>query len=195
MKAPIFLSASVPIREPFASNCDVIAIRESILALVAVAVRERELVFGGHPAISPLIEHAARSLGAIHNVHIYQSRWFERRGIIPEVAYKFENFHWTEVPSGSDEMNDSLTAMRTEMIKSRKFCAGIFIGGMEGIFEERDIFKREHAGSPLIALASTGGAARDVFESERASWGEAIGQELETERRYRRLLRKLIPSE
>src|SRR5260370_17633659 len=97
MKRAIFLSASVPFREPFVSECDPVAIREAVLALVAVTVRERPLVFGGHPAISPLVEHAARSLGALKNVHIYQSRFFEDR--IPEVARKFENLHWPETAS------------------------------------------------------------------------------------------------
>jgi hypothetical protein len=193
MKSPIFLSASVPVREPFASNCDVIAIREAVLALVAVTVRERELVFGGHPAISPLVEHAARSLNSIQNVHIYQSRWFQERNIIPEVAYKFENFHWTDIPQASPELNASLTAMREEMIRSRSFSAAFVIGGMEGIYEEAAIFKRLHEGKPLIPLASTGGSSVTIFEQEKDRWNSDVADELLRERRYRRLIKKVLP--
>src|SRR5262245_43336621 len=127
MKDPVFLSASVPTRDPYLQYSDPIAIREAILALVAVTIRERLLVFGGHPAISPLVEHAARSLNAVDNVYIFQSRWFVN--VIPPEAKAFKNFTWT--PEGVDR-DDSLRIMRTQMIDFRPFCAGVFIGGMEG---------------------------------------------------------------
>ncbi|MBV8557534.1 MAG: hypothetical protein JO116_18380, partial [Planctomycetaceae bacterium] len=66
---------------------DPVAIREAIRALVAEIVRDRLLVFGGHPAISPLVEHAAQTLNAIDNVRIYQSEFF--RDVLPPVAKKF----------------------------------------------------------------------------------------------------------
>jgi hypothetical protein len=37
MSRPIFLSASVPNREPFMANLDPLAIREAVIALVAVS--------------------------------------------------------------------------------------------------------------------------------------------------------------
>lgn len=195
MKGPIFLSASVPVREPYASTGDVIAIREAVLALVSVTVRDRELVFGGHPAISPLVEHAARSLGAVENVHIYQSRWFLERNLIPEVAYKFQNFHWTATDTSTAEVAPSLTKMRNEMIGSRPFCAAVVIGGMEGIYEEADIFRRMHGGKPLFALASTGGASIDIFEREKSRFSDTDAMALFQERRYRRLIKNLLPEE
>jgi hypothetical protein len=88
-KEPIFLSASIPDRDPYVRDADPIAIREAVLALVAVTVRERHLVFGGHPAISPLVEHAASSLNAVDNVDIFQSEWF--RAVIPPEARAFQN--------------------------------------------------------------------------------------------------------
>src|SRR5690348_1686153 len=113
MMRPVFLSASVPNQKPFSDRFDPLAIREAIIALAAVTLRDRELVFGGHPAISPLVEHAATSLGALEHVHIYQSRFYEDR--IPEVARKFKNLHWTDLKGNEAE---SLTAMRQEMIGS-----------------------------------------------------------------------------
>jgi SLOG cluster3 family len=190
MKRAIFLSASVPFREPFVSECDPVAIREAVLALVAVTVRERPLVFGGHPAISPLVEHAARSLGALKNVHIYQSRFFEDR--IPEVARKFENLHWTE--RARDEA-ESLRLMRKEMIGSLDFCGGVFVGGMEGIFQESKWFGELQAGKPQLALGSTGGAAEKLLQEMRGAIDDKTYQLLQEERRYRRVFRQLLPKE
>ena len=188
-KRPVFLSASVPDRGPYSDSVDPIAIREAILALVSVTVRDRDLVFGGHPAISPLIEHAARSLGAVRNVHIYQSRFFERE--IPAVAKEFENFHWT--PREADR-EKSLTALRQEMIRSRAFCACVVIGGMDGIFEEVNLFKDIHPGSVILPVGSTGGAATEVLENRFEMLGSEDQFLLGQENRYRRVFSTLIPN-
>ncbi len=194
MKKPIFLSASVPTREPFVSDFDTVAIREAVLALVATVVRERKLVFGGHPAISPLVEHAARSLGAVENVHIYQSQHFEK--MIPLVARKFENLHWTKAVTGTDsDLLRSLTEMRLEMITKWDFSAAVIIGGMEGIFEEVELFKHHHPKAPIIAVGSTGGAAKKVLADEGYPWNERFISDLTTERRYRQLFRALLPKD
>jgi hypothetical protein len=160
-KGPIFLAASVPERDLHLYVTDPIAIREAIRALVAETVRERLLVFGGHPAISPLVEHAARSLNAVDNVRIYQSEFF--RKVVPPVAQKFKNLVWTpEVPGNRDA---SLTLMRTQMITSEPFEAGVFIGGMDGLDEEWQLFTRNHPNAPAFPVASTEGAARLIWNS------------------------------
>jgi SLOG cluster3 family len=55
----IFLSASVPLpsRNPlYFDTADVIAIRDAVRALTMVVVEQHvQLVFGGHPAITPMI--------------------------------------------------------------------------------------------------------------------------------------------
>ena len=158
-KRPIFLAASVPERDLHLYVTDPIAIREAIRALVAETVRERLLVFGGHPAISPLVEHAAGSLNAVDNVRIYQSEFF--RKVVPPVAQKFKNLVWTpEVPSDRDA---SLTLMRTQMITSEPFEVGVFIGGMDGLDEEWQLFTRHHPNAPAFPVASTEGAARLIW--------------------------------
>lgn len=194
MKRPIFLSAGVPDREPFASDSDPVAIREAILALVAVTVRERELVFGGHPAISPLVEHAARSLGALENVHIFQSRFFEEA--IPEVAKEFPNLHWTAI-SGKNggTREESLKLMRQEMISSRDFYAAVFVGGMEGIFEEFELFRKIRPAAKVFTVASTGGAARTLMNDFMVAQDELSRFLLTDENRYRRVFRTLLGSE
>jgi hypothetical protein len=189
-KRPVFLSASVPVREPFVNYFDAIAIREAVLALVAVTVRERELVFGGHPAISPLVEHAARSLDALESVHIYQSKFF--KDVIPEVAKEFTNLHWTNQAGNRAE---SLELMRQEMIGSRDYSAAVFIGGMEGIFDEIRIFKERHPHRRVIPVASTGGAAKDLIEQGEGPKDERLIEALKNENRYRRLFMEMIPED
>jgi len=188
MIRPVFLSSSVPIEEPFTKRLDPLAIREAIIALAVVTLRERELVFGGHPAISPLVEHAARSLGALNNVHIYQSLFYEDR--IPEVARKFKNMHWTK--KGSNEA-ESQYLMRKEMIGSWNFCAAVYIGGMDGIFEESKLFRERHADKPQFALGSTGGAAEILLNNMREHFSGDFFHILQEERRYRRVFRQLLP--
>ena len=65
--APIFLSASVPNRDLQTYVPDPVAIREAVRALVGItlAVPGRLLIFGGHPAISPMVWEDADSLGAV----------------------------------------------------------------------------------------------------------------------------------
>jgi hypothetical protein len=194
MKSPVFLSASVPTREPFVSDFDPVAIREAILALVVLVVRDRELVFGGHPAISPLVEHAARSLDATGHVHIYQSRRFE--DVLPDAARRFENLHWTDAITGTeDDLAKSLTKMRQEMISSWKFSSAVVIGGMEGIFEEVELFEKYHSGRPIIPLASTGGAAKAVLSRAKGWADDTTLEALAHEGRYRRLLQRLVPDD
>lgn len=194
MKRPIFLSASVPNREPFNQHFDTIAIREAVLSLVATEARERQIVFGGHPAISPLVEHAARSLGALDQIHIYQSRFFE--AIIPEVAKEFPNLHWTkQLGEGGGGREASLTLMRREMISSGDFCAAVFVGGMEGIFEELSIFSELHPHATVIPIASTGGASQDVFEKMKDGLEPDTQMLLRDENRYRRVFAKLLPGD
>lgn len=70
----VFLSASIPVkgREPFYSAFEERSalyrknIREAVLALVGVCYElDLDLVFGGHPAITPLVHRAAKSLGHV----------------------------------------------------------------------------------------------------------------------------------
>ena len=61
-RRPVFLSASVPdpLRNPrYFESADPARIRQAVGALVRVAAPSARLVFGGHPAISPLVLDAA----------------------------------------------------------------------------------------------------------------------------------------
>lgn len=187
LKEPIFLSASIPDRDPYVRDSDPIAIREAVLALVAVTVRERRLVFGGHPAISPLVEHAARSLNAVDNVDIFQSEWY--RNVIPPEARAFRNLKWTQSGINSD---DSLDIMRQQMIRSQPFCAAVFIGGMEGILDECRIFKLIHSSAKLFPIASTKGASFTLWDVGEGPQEPVLRNAMLHDKRYRALFRRIL---
>src|SRR4051812_11293447 len=78
----IFLSASVPLptrHREFFDTADVIAIREAIKALVETVLDDSIIVFGGHPAITPLIALLMRSMSPDlkRRVVLFQSAFFE----------------------------------------------------------------------------------------------------------------------
>jgi len=66
MEDSIFLSASVPDpkRAPeFAETSNSVAITSAVRALVHVTLGRRVLVWGGHPAITPMIKVVAEEMG------------------------------------------------------------------------------------------------------------------------------------
>ena len=63
----------------------------------------------------------------------------------PQDNEAFEHVVWT--PRVAGDSPRSLEAMRQRMLMSEPFAAGVFIGGMEGVEEEFDLF-RASTGSP-----------------------------------------------
>ncbi|GEN11433.1 hypothetical protein SAMN05443572_105204 [Myxococcus fulvus] len=184
---PVFLSASVPLpgRDPvYLSTANILAIREAVAALTVVVLPTDRLVFGGHPAISPLVHLAAERLGAANRVYIYQSQFFQN--VIPPSSLQFRHLIWTPV-SGSEA--DSLLLMRERMISSERFQAGVFIGGMEGLEEEFELFRKAQPQAIALAVASTGAAARILFDRE--PWGSKDAG-LENDVAYASLFRRLL---
>lgn len=159
----VFLSASVPLPERdrvFFDTADVLAIREAIKALVEVVLPIGRITCGGHPAITPLLALFAREAGLDRDrLTIYQSKLFV--GHLPAELANFVNVHM--VPAVGNDRNASLTAMRREMINSRSFSATVIVGGMEGIYEEYDLFVERHPNATVLPLSTTGGAARIVY--------------------------------
>ena len=54
----IFLSASIPLKErdpKYFNSADIIAIRDSVIALATVVLPNHRLIWGGHPSITPII--------------------------------------------------------------------------------------------------------------------------------------------
>lgn len=183
----VFLSASIPSQGrdlAYMTTANLLAIREAVSALTLVVVPVNRLVFGGHPAISPLVHLAAERLGSADHVYIYQSQFF--KSIIPRSSLMFRHLVWT--PAGADRTS-SLLRMRDQMITSESFQAGVFIGGMEGVEEEFTIFRHLHPNAIILAVASTGAAARILFDRE--TWGSK-DPGLETDVAYASLFRRLL---
>ena len=165
-KARIFLSASVPLpsrNRIYFDTADVIAIRDAIRALTIVIIeQDTQLVFGGHPAITPMIRLQVAQTGAPvgERVVMYQSRFFER--VFPGDNAAFE--HVELVDAIPNDRHASLARMREAMLAG-PFVGGFFIGGMEGVEEEFAMFSRIQPDLPVFPIASTGAAAARLFEA------------------------------
>lgn len=184
----IFLSASVPLEErdpKYFGTADVIAIRDAVRALATVAIPYGRLVWGGHPAITPLIQYVMRRMNASVKEHVmlYQSLFFEE--------YFPEDNNWFEevviVPANEDR-ESSLLDMRRRMFADHRYTAGVFIGGMEGVEDEFLLFKESHPNALLLPVASTGAAARFIFEGMRAD----LDTRLENDYAYMALFTDLL---
>lgn len=160
----IFLSASVPKTDRparYYETADTIAIRDAVRALATVVIPKAQLIWGGHPSITPMIREILQQTNTDvqHHVTIYQSEFFA--GHYPKENKSFEHIVITEPKI---DKPTSLKEMRTRMISDPHYTAGIFIGGMEGVEEEYDLFRQYHPGKPALVIASTGAAAAIIFE-------------------------------
>ncbi len=191
IKPRIFLSASVPLpsRNPvYFNTADVIAIRDAVRALTMVVTEENiQLVFGGHPAISPMIRLQIAQTGTPvgERVIMYQSRYFER--VFPDDNASFEHVEMIDAVPGDREA--SLLSMRAAML-GQIFQSGIFLGGMEGVEEEYAMFRQLHPNVPVFPVASTGAAAGKIFDADTELQREH--PELRDEISYLSLMRGLV---
>jgi hypothetical protein len=163
MSETIFLSASVPDpkRGPqYAETADTVAITAAVSALVHVTIGRRLLVWGGHPAITPMIWIAAEGLDIDYGgwVKLYQSKHFEDE--YPEDNQRFQNVTYTDDVARDRER--SLRLMRERMFSDFNFAAAVFIGGMGGIVEEFDLFQKMQPKGTVLPVLSTGGAVHDI---------------------------------
>jgi len=177
------------------------------------------LVFGGHPSISPLIGYlctqyqrpapaepdrpGARSErpAAGPEVVLWQSEafrdtWAEpsrRLATMPGVTVRWtaaidgERFDASRL--GSPHCQKSLAHMRAAMIEATAPVAMVAIGGMEGIEDEFEIFRRLRETAPVYALPSTGGAARILAENHPNSVRSFDAEVREHVREFRRRVR------
>lgn len=154
----IFLSASIPspTDEPYGMTADPLLIHSSVRSLCTIAFGTRRVIWGGHPAITPMMWAACENLGLNYadTVHLYQSCYFEDD--FPEENARFGNV--TYVPA-LPSREESLRSMRDQMLDN-EFEAGVFVGGKEGVIQECDLFIERHPQAHVIILPSTGGASR-----------------------------------
>ncbi|MEM6456963.1 MAG: hypothetical protein AAF772_17875 [Acidobacteriota bacterium] len=187
----IFLSASVPYaRDPQALLRAVIGdaeatsdfftrdahpdrIRDTVVYIGRAAItRGYNLIFGGHPAITPLMLEVARRFALDDDVVdaasgdtkkrviTFQSEHFLDR--IPEASRALGDetlgvLLWTPAGDGYDA---SLTQMRAAMTQVPNLRAAVFVGGMAGLFEEGHLARVRKL--PCYAIATGGGAAHHL---------------------------------
>lgn len=146
-------------------------IRLAVMELTKAALmRQTQLIFGAHPAISPMVLEAARNVGAPpDSILIFQSAFFADR--IPRSTLELSDWSagrlfFTRQRPGDrpyDARNESLAEMRSLMVSPPNLRGAIFVGGMEGVEEEAILFKSAHPNLPRYAIASTGSAALALF--------------------------------
>lgn len=162
---PVFLSASFPsgIRGEGFRPYDPAEIADAVTAVVRALFNTGvQVLFGGHPTITPLVLFVAAEHGVHQSVEIYQSKWFDLE--IPAETIRLQDLGfgrivWTE--RGTD-VAQSLLTMRTRMLSESRPRAGVFIGGMEGVVDEWDLFGELLPDYPRIPLRGPGGAARTL---------------------------------
>lgn len=162
----VFLSASIPYSDrdkKFYDTADIVAIRDAVRALATVVIPKAHLIWGGHPSITPLIRFVMNRMDVDSKKHItlYQSLFFENK--FPPDNFDFENIVTTEKRNNLEE---SLELMRNKLINENDFKVGIFIGGMEGINEEYEMFKKRHPNALILPIATTGAAAKFLYETQ-----------------------------
>ncbi|MBF0371649.1 MAG: hypothetical protein HQL52_19610 [Magnetococcales bacterium] len=165
MKKSVFLSASVPdlARKPQYADCKPLAIRDAVLALaMETSIRNIPLIFGGHPSITVFLARWAKHTGQVDHVTLYQSRFFEDQfppeiKAIPELKL---------VDKVAGKLLPNLTHFRQVMLSENNIGLGVFMGGMDGLQEERDILQRSHPKAVLMPMIQLGGQTRDIFPKE-----------------------------
>lgn len=161
MTQRIFLSASVPRpdRGSFHETADPFLIQFAVRELMTIALGRRQIVWGGHPAITPMIWAICRDLEVHYSdaVHLFQSRFFSE--VFPEENDHFTNLTVVDAVKGDREA--SLERMRVEML-SGPFQAAVFVGGMKGVHEEFQLFTHLHPSALVLPVFSPGGAAQDL---------------------------------
>lgn len=184
----VFLSASIPYPDrdkKFYDTADIVSIRDSVRALATVVIPKAHLIWGGHPSITPLIRFVLDKMNVELNKHVtlYQSLFFEE--YFPPDNFAFENIVLTE--KGNNRV-ESLELMRSKLINENDFKVGIFIGGMEGINDEYLMFKERHPNALILPIASTGAAAKILYESQP----QAYDIRLKNDYAYMALFRDLL---
>ncbi len=140
------------------------------------------LIFGGHPAISPMVLEIARRHVPGRNeirVIVFQSElWADVIPLAAKDLARWPHGCMITTPPVNGDKNESLTLMRQLMLASAGLQAGVYIGGMGGLLEESYLFG-DLCGGPRYAIASTGGASKYLLEAlERDHGGRSADSEL-----------------
>lgn len=162
MDKAIFLSASIPVRGrgDYYKTADPLLIQSAVRTLAEVLLGRNRIVWGGHPTITPMLMEVCSLLNVSYAdaVTLYQSRYFEEE--FPDDNLFFKNIVFTD--KVENDRDASLSLMREKMLSRTDLYAAVFIGGMDGVEKESDLFSYYHPTAKQIFVASTGGAAQEM---------------------------------
>lgn len=170
----IFLSASVPLvgRGSYHETANPFLIQCAVRELVIAVIRHHKIVWGGHPAITPMIWSICEDLKVDYSesVILYQSKFF--KDSYPEENNRFHNVIFTAaVPNNRDA---SLLLMRERMLLRDDLVAAVFIGGMDGVETEHHLFRQFHPKATVLPVPSPGGAALNLAKDQGYFTGEDL---------------------
>jgi hypothetical protein len=158
----IFLSASVPVegRGDYYETSDPFLIQFAVREFVTAVIRDWQIVWGGHPAITPMILTICEDLNLNYSeaVILYQSKFFE--GKFPQENTHFDNV--ILIDAVPDDRDMSLLRMREAMLSRTDLKAAVFIGGMEGVEVEYEMFTHYHPEAKVLPVPAPGGAAKQL---------------------------------
>lgn len=172
--AAIFLSASIPNPETWTGAFSIPEITDAVVAFARVFLTAGvQLVSAAHPTIAPLLLYVAAEIEPrqTERVVIYQSQLFE--DVLPTATRRFEaeeigQIIWTEAREGDPRVREtwgpSLDLMRRQMLSQTDPRAAVFIGGMEGIQTEYELFREVFPDRPTYAVGRPGGEARQLAD-------------------------------
>lgn len=157
----VFISASLPSgpRGEEVRPYDAPAIIDAVAAISRMVLRSGGgLVSGGHPTITPVMLTVGEQVGVRGAVDVFQSRWFE--DCISEDTTELANsgVGFVHFVDKEETMEESLAAMRPEILKTCPVAA-VFVGGMDGIFKEHEMVGQLLPDIPRIPIKGPGGAA------------------------------------
>jgi hypothetical protein len=170
----VFLSASVPAEVAGTPGAQRVydLVGAVVRALFAAGV---EVVFGGHPTITPLVHRLAREqAGAPPRIALYQLERF-RSDAPPETqdAAVLGPAHWMGEPAA--DIADDLAALRAAMVEragAAVFIAGKtagFRGARPGIRDEFERFRARHPAAPVYLVGGAGGETGRIIADAKAA--------------------------
>jgi hypothetical protein len=173
---PVLLSASVP--DQVAGTPEAQRIYDLVAAIVAALFDSGcRLVFGGHPTITPLVHHLARTRGEPRPlIDLFQlARFRDQAPSETADGAVFPRVHWVGAPGldiGADLAN--LREPMVDLARAAIFIGGKttgFQGGKPGIRDEFERFRARHPDAPVYLVGGTGGeTARLVEDAKGQDW-------------------------
>ena len=114
---------------------------------------------------------------------VYQSGFFVKE--FPKENKDVEHIVVTEDLGDRDK---SLDLMRRRMLIENDYVAAVFIGGMNGVEDEFELFTSSHPDAKVLPVASTGAAAQIVYERNAGEFDAR----LKTDMAYASLFKDLL---